>query len=61
MNERGLLAGHAKQADADADSELAQLYRDGMFVAAWRKANRLFPFGSRRREALKKLGKRLVR
>ncbi len=61
MNERGLLAGHAKQADADADSELAQLYRDGVFVAAWRKANRLFPFGSRRREALKKLGKRLVR
>lgn len=61
MNQRCLLAENMQQNSGiavplNADSELGQIYQDGVFVAVYRKINRLFPLGSRRREFLKKIG-----
>ncbi|MDE7297648.1 MAG: hypothetical protein K2N94_02320, partial [Lachnospiraceae bacterium] len=65
MNQRCLLAAAPAAGSANgspgADSELGQLYQDGVFVAAYRKMNRLFPLGSRRREVMKKIGRKLAR
>lgn len=43
------------------DSELSLLYQDGIFVAAFRKINKYFPIGSKRRKLIKKVAKIFIK
>lgn len=61
MNDRCLFAGNTSGSQQGAvNPELGQLYQDNVFVAFYRKMNRMFPIGSKRREFLKKVGRKLI-
>ncbi len=38
-----------------------ELYRDGLFIAFYKKINQIFPLGSKRRERIKKLVKKILK
>lgn len=66
MNNKGVFGSNmtpeqVQQMSLPVNEELDQMYHDGMFVAAYKKMNRMFPLGTKRRELVKKIGSKMVK
>ena len=52
-----LLSGHMPAAQNDI---ILNLYEDGLFVKAYQKVNKICPYGSRKRELIKKIARLII-